>query len=207
GRRAAELLSTAAYRALARDDLVSAGTLAQRVLALLPADDAPARAPMLLVACECALAAGDVAVARQLVAELASVAAGHGRLRAWASCFEAEQVGLTEPDRLTAAEEMATEAAGTLAALGDGSGEAKARQVRARLLAGLGRVGEAEAELDLALAAARAAGDTRRVSAALAAAPLAALWGPSPVPRAGGRCLDGVRLLRITTATPSVEAP
>src|SRR5262249_9144557 len=96
--------------------------------------------------------------------------------------------------------------AATLAELGDDSGEAKARQVRARLLAGLGRVGEAEAELDLALAAARGSGDTRRVSAALAAAPLAALWGPSPVPRAGGRCLDVVRLLRITTASPSVEA-
>ena len=29
---------------------------------------------------------------------------------------------------------------------------------------------------------------------------------PSPVARAGGRCLDVVRLLRITTASPSVEA-
>ena len=40
----------------------------------------------------------------------------------------------------------------------------------------------------------------------LGAAPLAALFGPSPVARAGGRCLDVVRLLRITTASPSVEA-
>jgi class 3 adenylate cyclase/type II secretory pathway predicted ATPase ExeA/ketosteroid isomerase-like protein len=204
-RRAAELLSTAAYRALARDDLVSASGLAQRALALLPAD-ALSRAPMLLVACECVLGAGDLAVARKLVDELALIAADDERLDAWAACFEAELVGLNEPDRLTAAEEMTTGAAAALAALGDGSGEAKARQVRARLLAGLGRVGEAEAELDLSLAAARAAGDTRRVSAALAAAPLAALWGPSPVPRAGGRCLDVVRLLRITTASPSVEA-
>ena len=40
----------------------------------------------------------------------------------------------------------------------------------------------------------------------LGAAPLAALWGPSPVARAGGRCLDVLRLLRITTSSPAVEA-
>lgn len=40
----------------------------------------------------------------------------------------------------------------------------------------------------------------------MANAPLAALWGPNPVPRAGGRCLDVVRLLRITTDSPAVEA-
>jgi tetratricopeptide (TPR) repeat protein len=42
--------------------------------------------------------------------------------------------------------------------------------------------------------------------AVLGAAPLAALWGPSPVARAGGRCLDVLRLLRITTSSPAVEA-
>ncbi|MEP6623683.1 MAG: hypothetical protein ABJC79_04525, partial [Acidimicrobiia bacterium] len=63
-----------------------------------------------------------------------------------------------------------------------------------------------EAVLDLALGAARAADDRRRVTAVLGAAPQAALFGPSPVARAGGRCLDVVRLLRITTASPSVEA-
>ena len=73
-------------------------------------------------------------------------------------------------------------------------------------LAALGRVGECEAELDLALTAARAADDRRRVTAVLGSAPTAALWGPSPVPRAGGRCLDVIRLLRITTASPAVEA-
>jgi hypothetical protein len=37
-------------------------------------------------------------------------------------------------------------------------------------------------------------------------APLAALWGPSPVTRASGRCLDVVRVLRITQGAPAVEA-
>lgn len=67
-------------------------------------------------------------------------------------------------------------------------------------------MGDCEAALDRALTAARRARDDRRVNAVLAGAPLAALWGPSPVPRAGGRCLDVVRLLRITTGSPVVEA-
>jgi tetratricopeptide (TPR) repeat protein len=40
----------------------------------------------------------------------------------------------------------------------------------------------------------------------LAGALLAALWGPSPVTRASGRCLDVVRVLRITQGAPAVEA-
>src|SRR5262249_59933739 len=46
----------------------------------------------------------------------------------------------------------------------------------------------------------------RRANAVLAGAPLAALWGPGPVPRASGRCLDVVRVLRITQGAPAVEA-
>src|SRR6202042_3958783 len=70
----------------------------------------------------------------------------------------------------------------------------------------LGRIGDGEIALDDALTAARRARDHRRVNAVLPGAPLAALWGPNPVPRAGGRCLDVVRLLRITTDSPAVEA-
>ena len=206
GRRAAELLSTAAHRALERDDLPSSGALAIRALALLPGDDVAARAELLLVACECLLASGDVAHGTQLVAELGAVARGDATLAALAACYEAQLIGLTDPDRLNAADEMATAAAASLESLGDGAGEAKAHQVRAGVLARLGRVGDAEVELDLALSAARKANDRRRVAAVLGAAPVAALWGPSSVARAGGRCLDVVRLLRITTASPSVEA-
>ena len=44
------------------------------------------------------------------------------------------------------------------------------------------------------------------MSAVLAGAPLAALWGPSPVVRASGRCLDVVRILRMTPGNRHVEA-
>ena len=159
-----------------------------------------------MMGCECLLASGDGAAARPLVEELGRSAADDPRLAAWAECYAAQLVGLTDPDGLVAADAQAQAAAEALTELGDGSGQAKAHQVRAGLLARLGRVGDAELELDLALAAARAADDRRRVTAVLGAAPDAALFGPSPVARAGGRCLDVVRLLRITTASPSVEA-
>jgi class 3 adenylate cyclase/tetratricopeptide (TPR) repeat protein len=206
GRRAAELLTVAAQRALGRDDLASAGALSARALALLPASDAAARADLLQTACECLLASGAGAAAAPLVEELGRSATGDVRLAAWAECYAAQLVGLTDPEGLVAADERAQAAAAVLTELGDGSGQAKAHQVRAMLLARLGRVGDAELELDLALAAAREADDRRRVTAVLGAAPDAALFGPSPVARAGGRCLDVVRLLRITTASPAVEA-
>ena len=73
---------------------------------------------------------------------------------------------------------------------------------------GSASAGSATREVDLfeALIAARQSGDHRQITAALGAAPGAALWGPSPVPKAGGRCLDVVRMQRMTTAAPSLEA-
>ena len=70
----------------------------------------------------------------------------------------------------------------------------------------LGQIGAAERALDAALAAARGAGDPRLANTILAEAPPAALWGPSPVTRASGRCLDVVRVLRITSGAPAVES-
>jgi ketosteroid isomerase-like protein/tetratricopeptide (TPR) repeat protein len=93
------------------------------------------------------------------------------------------------------------------AAQGDAAGEAKAHFVHALVFRRLGKIGACEAALDRALAAARrVAGDRRRANSVLAIAPLAALWGPSPVTRASGRCLDVVRVLRITQGAPAVEA-
>lgn len=202
---AATRLRSAAELALEREDLSSAGTAAIRALQLLGVDAGADRDELLLTGCEALLSTGDATKAAPLVDEL------HGRssderLAAWADCFRAQMWSLTDAERLTEAAEVTADAAERLAAIGDDSGVAKARLVRASCLARLGRVGDCEAELDLALGAARAAGDRRRTVAVLGAAPLAALWGPSPVARAGGRCLDVLRLLRITSASPTVEA-
>ena len=114
---------------------------------------------------------------------------------------------LTAPEGLQATADAVAAAAESLAAQDDAAGEAKAHFVYALALARLGKIGACEAALDRALAAARrVAGDRRRANTVLAIAPLAALWGPSPVTRASGRCLDVVRVLRITQGAPAVEA-
>ncbi|ORV54593.1 hypothetical protein AWC05_18580 [Mycobacterium florentinum] len=163
-------------------------------------------AELLIARCEALLAAGDVVTAAGAVAQLQETTIDSARLAAWATCFDGQLSMLIHPERLDEAEVALGAAAAKLAQLDDANGEAKAHTVRAGCLARLGRIGDCEIALDDALTAARRAREHRRVNAVLAGAPLAALWGPNPVPRAGGRCLDVVRLLRITTDSPAVEA-
>ena len=133
GRRAAELLSIAAQRALGRDDLASAGALARRALAVIPTDDHAARAELLLIACECFLASGDVAAGAPLVARArprsprATTQLGGvgGVLRSPARRPHRSARAASPPTRRRPARPT------TLQALGDGAGEAKAHQVRA----------------------------------------------------------------------------
>ncbi|MEM6107073.1 BTAD domain-containing putative transcriptional regulator [Mycobacterium sp. 050272] len=171
----------------------------------LPDRDAQA-ADLLVARCEALLAAGDVTSAAGAVAQLQQTTVDSARFAAWAACFDGQLSLLIHPERLDEAESALSAAAAKLAQLDDAAGEAKAHTVRAGCLARLGRIADCEIALDDALTAARRAREHRSVNAVLAGAPLAALWGPNPVPRAGGRCLDVVRLLRITTDSPAVEA-
>lgn len=215
GARAAARLAAAGRRALAGDDVPLAASLLGRAIAGLDRDD-PARAELALDWCEALLAAGDVAQATVAIDELGrnrSLTTDNlttnnlsQRLSAWHTCFAGQLTVLTAPAALQATAASLAAAAAELTALGDAAGEAKAHSVHAQALARLGRVGACEAALDRALAAARRGGDRRRANAVLAGAPLAALWGPSPVTRASGRCLDVVRVLRITQGAPAVEA-
>lgn len=205
GRRAAALLGAAAGSALERDDAAAAGTLFVRAIGCLEESDD--NLPELLMrGCDSLLAVGDLAEARQLLNRLEERATHDERLGAWATTFRAQLSVLTDPDGLEAAARDAADAAQRLVALEDPAGEASARLVRAGALARLGRIGDCEAELDHALAAARRADDDRRVAMVLSAAPVAAVWGPSSLTRAGGRCLDVIRLVRITIGSPTVEA-
>ncbi len=205
GRRASKLLGSAAERALDRDDLPSAAALAGRAVALLDADD-PDRAELLVTRCEAVLSTGDVGAGVGAVRDLVRVSEGSPRLTAWAVCFDGQLANLTDPARLHETAERLADAAVRLTELGDASGAAKAHTEHATALGRLGRVAECESVLDKALSAARDVNDRRRINAVLASLPPATLWGPSPVARAGGRCLDVVRLLRITTGSPAVEA-
>ena len=202
---AARRLASAAHRSLHRDDLPAAGALAGRALACLDEGDGD-RTELLLVRCEALLGTGAIVEARPAVEELATLAAGDERLGAWATAFDVQLATLMGTAELEDAGRVAQQAAERLSTLHDATGAAKAHRVHASVLARLGRIADTEAALDKALTAAREASDQRQISGVLAAAPVAALWGPSPVPRAGGRCLDVVRLLRITTGAREVEA-
>lgn len=210
--KAVEYCRRAADQAMSRVAYEGAADLYDRALHALEEldDELPDRddlqAELLIAHCEALLAAGDVTSAKVAVMQLRDVAGDSGRLGAWGTCFDGELSMLTDPERLDEIESAVGVAAQQLGALDDAAGEAKAHTVRAGCLARLGRIGDCETALDQALTAARRAREHGRVNAVLAGAPLAALWGPNRVPRAGGRCLDVVRLLRITTGSPLVEA-
>jgi DNA-binding SARP family transcriptional activator len=210
--KAVEYCRRAADQAMARLGYEGAADLYDRALHALEEidDELPDRddqvAELLIARCEALLAAGDVTSAVSAVSQLQAATVDSARLAAWATCFDGQLSVLIHPERLDEVEAALGAAAAKLAELDDAAGEATAHTVRATCLARLGRIADCEIALDDALTAARRAQEHRRVNAVLAGAPLAALWGPNPVPRAGGRCLDVVRLLRITTDSPAVEA-
>ncbi len=201
--RSARHYAESARRALDRDELVSAGTQAARGAAVAAADEA-LHAELLLIGCEAYLSAGDVAAGAPLVDDLDRIA--DESLAPWATCYRCQFVVYTEPERLPEVDERLQGAIDEFSRRKDPAGLAKAHRVRASARSRLGRIGDCEADLFEALIAARQSGDHRQITAALGAAPGAALWGPSPVPKAGGRCLDVVRMQRMTTAAPSLEA-
>jgi len=200
---AATRLHSAGRRALAREDLAAAANLLARALAR----EAGSEEEILWDLAETALSAGDTATAAPIVDRLANGGgADDPRRRARAAALAGQLANLTGAGQIAATVESVVEAAIELERLGDPAGEAKARHVAAGSYARLGQVGAVEEALNCALAAARTAGDRRRITAVLAGAPSAALWGPSPVVRASGRCLDVVRILRMTPGNRHVEA-
>jgi class 3 adenylate cyclase/tetratricopeptide (TPR) repeat protein len=198
--RAVAHLAAAGRRALDSDDLHNAAALLRRALELKPSDP-----DLLRDRCEALVAGCDVHAATEAVAELMT-AAHDDPSRAIAAVFDAQLAGQRTPGALRDVAARTATAAAVLAAAGDDSGVAQAESAHATALAGLGQVAACEEALDRSLVAARRAGDTRRANAVLAIAPAAALWGPSPIARASGRCLDVVRVLRITSWAPHVEA-
>ena len=166
----------------------------------------PARADLALDWCEALLAAGDVGPAADAIDELDRVAADSPRLRAWHTCFAGQLTVLTAP-RGAARDRRARWRPRPSARRARRRRRRGQGALRARAGAGAARQGRRlRGGARPGAAAARRAGDRRRANAVLAGAPLAALWGPSPVTRASGRCLDVVRVLRITQGAPAVEA-
>ena len=205
--RAAERLHFAGRRALEREDLPAAANLLTRALHPLDVEN-PMRLQVLADLAETQLSAGDTAAAEETVEELALRAeeVDDGPMRALATAFACQLAILTGAGHVHETIELASEAADVLAAAGLRAAEAKAHHVAAQAHTLLGEIALAETALDRALVAAREARDRRRVTAVLSGAPRAALWGPSPIVRASGRCLDVVRILRMTPGNRHVEA-
>jgi class 3 adenylate cyclase/ketosteroid isomerase-like protein/tetratricopeptide (TPR) repeat protein len=197
GARAAERLHLLGRRALARDDLAAAANLLGRALAT----DSGDATEILWDLTDALLSAGDAAAAREGVERFAVIAGGPR-----AEVLGAELAMLNGEEPLEAVLSRLTAAATALEQAGDTAAAARAHQVSAQTLARLGRVAAADEQLDRALMAARRVGDARRARAVLTAAPRAALWGPAPIVRASGRCLDVVRILRMTPGDRHVEA-
>ena len=202
GERAAARLHSAGQRALVREDLAAAANLLTRALEC----DAGAEQEILWDLCEALLSAGDAARAEAFVGRFSKVAGDDRGQCARAQVLDAQLANLSGAEQAAESAKAVTGAAESLAELGDRHGEAKAWHVAAGAHVRLGQVGAVEEALDRALAAARAADDRRRLTAVLTGAPRAALWGPSPVVRASGRCLDVVRILRMTPGNRHVEA-
>jgi class 3 adenylate cyclase len=202
GRRAAERLRSAGRRALAREDLAAAANLLGRALAR----DAGPPAEILWDLCDATLSAGDTTSASGLIERYAAEAQRDSGLAPRAVVLRGQLANLSGVADVAATVRELIGAANALVATGDVEGEARAHQAAAGAYARLWQVGAVEEALDRALAAARRSGDRRRTTAVLAAAPRAALWGPSPVVRASGRCLDVVRILRMTPGNRHVEA-
>jgi class 3 adenylate cyclase/predicted ester cyclase len=203
GVRAATRLHSAGRRALAREDLAAAANLLGRALAC---ESGPA-GEILWDLAEAQLSAGDTVAAAPVVERLAARQdAEDPRSAPRAIVLSGQLANLTGAEQMAATVESVLAAGAELDRLGDLAGVAKAEQVAAGACARLGRVGAVEAALDRALLAARTANDRRRMTSVLAGAPRAALWGPSPVVAASGRCLDVVRILRMTPGNRHVEA-
>jgi class 3 adenylate cyclase/ketosteroid isomerase-like protein/tetratricopeptide (TPR) repeat protein len=194
GASAAERLASAGRRALAREDLAAAANLLQRAL---DREAGVSEEEILWHLGEALLSAGDTASAAPVVRRLSG---------ARGDVLGAQLAVLTGAGSLEQTLQRVSAATAELAGAGDDAAEAKGHHVTAQVQAQLGRVADVESSLDRALLAARKADDRRRITAVLAAAPRAALWGPSPVVRASGRCLDVVRILRMTPGNRHVEA-
>jgi len=202
GSRAATSLYSAGARALAREDLSAAANLLGRALDR----DTGEELEILWDLAEALLSAGDTAAAAEIVERFRAGVGEDPVMRARGEVIGGQLELLTGtggPDAIIAS---VSASADMLAATGDLHGEAKAHHVVAEALGHLGQVGAVESALDDALLAARKAQDGRRITAVLAAAPRAALWGPSPVVIASGRCLDVVRILRMEPGKRHLES-
>jgi class 3 adenylate cyclase len=204
GERAAELLSGAASRALARGDAASALTLLTRASELASASER-----QLAIDLERGIAAREAGVFAVATALLESVAAEAEQLGARGTAARAAvELALLhhqiEPGAVEALRRVAEDALATFEGLGDARGRAVALTTLAEERWIALRCAEMEALLEQALVQAELAGDERLVATTLMSLSRAIVFGPDPASLAIARCeqlLDRARRIG-----PTVEA-
>jgi class 3 adenylate cyclase/tetratricopeptide (TPR) repeat protein len=181
--RAAERLTSAGERALARGDAAAAVSLLGRAAALHPLD-APGREDVLADLGAALVLAGQFARADAVLTDAiaAAAAAGDRRLELHSLLERGFLRALTRPEGgIEELDEVAERAITELAELGDDRGLAKAWRRLADVAWIANQWEEQERALKEALASAERAGDVRESAGALMRLPMAIYYGPTRV--------------------------
>jgi class 3 adenylate cyclase/tetratricopeptide (TPR) repeat protein len=190
GRQAAEKLSSAGRRALARGDLPAAANLLRRASAVLPRESA-VRLEIMLDLAEAYLQEGAFESATTTLRETAEIAVENGddRLGVRARLSQA-LVDQYRGGEVSRALEAAREAIRALEPIGDDAGLARAWRV-VMLVEGLrGELDAAAEHADRVIKYARSAGDARLAARSAGTIAHVLMRGPIPVSEAIPRCQD-----------------
>jgi predicted ATPase len=189
GRRAAELLASAAERVVSRGDRPAQVNLLTRAVALLPAGDRR-RLELLAELGDALTEMGDYEQAEAALGE--AIAADAGEDGAWiaarARVSLAELRYSTAPGDVAERRREVERAIEVLEAAEDGLGLARAWDLFASLHHGAGRSSAAQAAWERSIEHARRAGSVRDEVAGLSWLASVAVWGPTPRAEARRRC-------------------
>jgi class 3 adenylate cyclase/tetratricopeptide (TPR) repeat protein len=196
-RRAADLIATAARRAIARVDIPATVNLLTRATSLLPDDD-PLRV-RLLAELGAALAEVDDERAQATIREALALAdaGGDDRLRAHVVVLGLlhgvlDHASLGYEDRQTAQEREAERALLVFEAAEDHLGLSRALRLRGDAASGRGRIADEEVAIEAALRHARAAGDAREQAECVLELSFVLTMGPTPVEDGIRRCVEEI---------------
>jgi class 3 adenylate cyclase len=200
--RAGRLLAAAGHRAFARNDMPAALNLLERALALAGLDEAPPQLLRELAAAH--WAAGDVAVAQELLDEAIRLACDRGDMREeWYGRLEhAARLHATHAARDDLVE-VATEAISVFESLDDDLGLARAWRRLALASHTHCHFADAASRSERALGHARRAGDAAEEARIVDVLCSALLFGPEPAQSAIERCralLDAAATNRLLEA-------
>jgi class 3 adenylate cyclase/tetratricopeptide (TPR) repeat protein len=190
-RRAAEVLSSAGRRALARSDLPAAISLLGRAVELGQADDSSR--PLLLRELSAALwAAGDLGHAEEILSDAleTAIAIGDRRVEWYARLDRAARRRLTDTDAVAELGRVASEAVVVFQEVGDDLGLARAWRRLAQMAARRCHFAETQEASERALAYAEAAGDSNEAAGIVDLLCTALLYGPAPADRGAARCAE-----------------